>query len=204
VSPGSSGGQAKRGPICRRASPSTRRASRNLWPGCGLAGAAMKMRDARLATASTRCSQVSRIRRIRLSRRYRSGRCCSSDCTESPSMEADGRSHQVGIAQPFRDRRRARAAREGLDQMMSNRDRNRGLAGRPPAPHDGDKSAPQSVAAERRENVIGAPDPFGAKGLGRLAMPESCRQAPPRMVCPDRSTSEIGSDETVTPPGAGC
>ena len=91
--------------------------------------------------------------------------------------------HQVGIAQhPEIDEQHG--AREGLDQMMSDRDRDRGLADAAGA-DDGDK-ARRGQLSRQPENVV-VPADHPAQAAGQIGVREIARQRRGAVIARSRS-----------------
>ena len=93
------------------------------------------------------------------------GRCIVG-LNRQPQHGGHSCGHQIGIAQHAKIDEE-HGAGEGLDQIMSNRYRNRGFADAAGA-DDRDKACGGQLRREH-ENVIGRARPFAIKRLGRLA-----------------------------------
>ena len=104
-----------------------------------------------------------------------------------PQHGGERRGDQGGIAQHAKIDEQ-HGAGEGLDQMMSDRDRDRGFANAANA-DDGDKARSGQLSREL-ENVIVAPD--HSRSSGRAGWRAENWRQPSIAPCPDRSTVRSG------------
>ena len=115
------------------------------------------------------------------------GRCIVG-LNRQPQHGGHGRGHQVGIAQ-HAEIDEEHGAGEGLDQVMSDRHRNRGLADAARA--DDRDEARSGQLGRQPENVVVAPD--HARSGGWAGWRAEKRRRPPLRHCRDRSNREIGA-----------
>ena len=114
-----------------------------------------------------------------------------------PQHGGDGRRHQVGIAE-HSEIDEQHGARESLDQVMSDRDRNRGLADAAGA-DDGDKA--RSVQLSRQlENVV-IPADHSAQAAGKIGVRKIGGND--RRIIARTARPRDRRDEAIAPPGKG-